>query len=102
MKQQLLAVIDALEDLQATGRYTVMYSVAGHVHDFDVAIYCGKWYKGASPMFRQSIYTDRPLCRQYGGRAVLRVLLGGIGKLDLYELEAFVRRLLRAVTSNNA
>ena len=50
MKQQLLAVIDALEDLQATGRYTVMYSVAGHVHDFDVAIYCGKWYKGASPM----------------------------------------------------
>lgn len=43
-------------------------------------------------MFRQSIYTDRPLCRQYGG----------IGKLDLYELEAFVRRLLRAVTSNNA
>ena len=44
MKQQLLAVIDALEDLQATGRYTVMYSVAGHVHDFDVAIYCGKWY----------------------------------------------------------
>ena len=79
MKQQLLAVIDALEDLQATGRYTVMYSVAGHVHDFDVAIYCGKWYKGASPMFRQSI-----------------------GKLDLYELEAFVRRLLRAVTSNNA
>lgn len=92
MKQQLLAVIDALEDLQATGRYTVMYSVAGHVHDFDVAIYCGKWYKGASPMFRQSIYTDRPLCRQYGG----------IGKLDLYELEAFVRRLLWAVTSNNA
>ena len=65
MKQQLLAVIDALEDLQATGRYTVMYSVAGHVHDFDVAIYCGKWYKGASPMFRQSIYTDRPLCRRH-------------------------------------
>ena len=92
MKQQLLAVIDALEDLQATGRYTVMYSVAGHVHSFDVAIYCGEWYKGASPMFQQSIYTDSPLCQQYGG----------IGKLDLYELEAFIRRLLRAVTSDNA
>ena len=100
MKQQLLAVIDALEDLQATGRYTVMYSVAGHVHDFDVAIYCGKWYKGASPMFRQSIYT---VSGAYGGfKEIMQAGLECIGKLDLYELEAFVRRLLRAVTSNNA
>lgn len=91
MKQQLLAVIDALEDLQATGRYTVMYSVSGHVHDLDVTIYCGKWYKGARPIFQQSIYTNRPLYQQYEG----------IGKLDLYELEIFIRQLIAKVTSNN-
>ncbi len=42
MKRQLLAVIDALEDLQATGHYIVMYSVSGHVCDFSVEIFCGR------------------------------------------------------------
>lgn len=88
MKRQLLAVIDALEDLQATGHYIVMYSVSGHVCDFSVEIFCGEWYNGAKPMFKQSIYTDRPLSEQYGNA----------GKLDLLELESFVRALVRKVS----
>lgn len=54
MDNNVFKLINRLDEIQRTGKYTVFYRYSGHVDYFNIEIYIGDWIAGKEALFNET------------------------------------------------